>query len=79
MKNQEKAISVLQSIIYFVPKGFHEMQGLLFPGYSFNVKSKNVSKNFLLHPFLLVSMSFTKLRQNFGIFQIGKSSLSDIR
>ena len=51
MKNQEKTISVLQSIINLVPKGFHKMCESSTLGTLFSVKPKNWSKNFLKSPF----------------------------
>ena len=51
MKNQEKTISVLQSIINLVPKGFHKMCESSILGTLFSVKPKNWSKKFLKSPF----------------------------
>ena len=51
MKNQEKTISVLQSIINLVPKGFHKMCESPILGTLFNVKPKNWAKKILKSPF----------------------------
>ena len=46
MKNQEKTISVLQSIINLVPKGFHKMWESSILGTLFSVKPKIGQKIF---------------------------------
>ena len=67
MKNQEKTISVLQSIINLVPKGFHKMCESSILGTLFSVKRKNWSKKFLKSPFFANFQDLKFLKAKFGI------------
>ena len=79
IKNQDKVASFLQSIIGLVPKGFHIMHGSRILWALFSVTSQNWSKKFLKSPFLLIFTISCSLTPSFGIFLIGKSSLSNSR
>ena len=68
MKNQEKTISVLQSIINLVPKGFHKMCESPILGTLFSVKPKNWSKKFLKSPFFANFYNFLFLNAKFWHF-----------
>ena len=67
MKNQEKTISVLQSIINLVPKGFHKMCESSILGSLFSVKPKNWSKKILKSPFFANFQDLKFLKAKFGI------------
>ena len=68
MKNQEKTISVLQSIINLVPKGFHKMCKSPIFGTLFSVKPKNWSKKILKSPFFANFHNFVFLNAKFWHF-----------
>ena len=67
-KNHEKTISVLQSIINLVPKGFHKMCESPILGTLFSVKPKNWTKNFESPLFFANFHNFAFLNAKFWHF-----------
>ena len=67
MKNQEKIVYVLQSIMNLVPKGFHKMFESPILGTLFSVKPKNWLKKFLKSPYFANFQDLKFLKAMFGI------------